>query len=283
MKIEDEEYIVNNYHKETTKNILKKLSISKTSLLKIIKKHNIKLKSSKKYLFNEDFFKYIDNEEKAYWLGFFYADGCVRIRKISSESKLKLSIKDLEHLEKFKSAINGNNKIIISNRIASLSLNTHKFTNNLINQGCQERKTHIIQFPKNLNSNLIRHFIRGYFDGDGSISISKKQYKYKNIIKSETKNGFMLNFVSGSNDMLLSLANIISNNCKTKNRKIYKYNNNKFGYIAWWTISDITAIYKYFYDDSFIYLERKKKIFENIINLRKIKLQKIKVFNEANQ
>ena len=220
MTIENEEYIIKNYYNMRTKDILIKLSISITPLLAILKKYNIQVKSSKKYTFDENYFENIDTEEKAYWLGFFYADGCVRVRKTNSESKLKLSIKDISHLEKFKKSINGNNKILnINDKTAYLSLNTRVFTNHLINNGCTERKTFTIKFPYFLNDDLIRHFIRGYFDGDGSISTS--QTKYKGVI--QNKRNAMLNFVSGSDDILRSLADIITEKCETKQRKIYKY------------------------------------------------------------
>lgn len=64
-------------------------------------------------------------------------------------------------------------------------------------------------------------------------------------------------------EQLKSIADIISEKCETKTRKIYKYKDNNFGYIMWWLKNDITSIYKYFYDDSSIYLERKK------LNLKK--------------
>jgi len=264
MTPENEKYIIDNYHKEKTIDILKRLNISKTALLRIVKKHDLKKKSSKKYNFDEDFFKTIDNENKAYWLGFFYADGYVRDRKNSSETRLKLGIKDLDHLEKFKITLGANNEIQIKEKLAILSLNTRKFTRNLIDRGCHQRKTFTIKFPNFLDEKLIRHFIRGYFDGDGSISESKKR-KWNGDVH-PTKKQNVVNFVSGSDDMLNSLGEIISENCKTKPRKIYKYNDNKFGYIAWFTNEDIEKIYHYFYDESSVYLLRKKKEFEKIIN-----------------
>jgi len=51
MIIENEKYIIENYHKEITVDILNKLNISKPTLLRLIKKNNIKLKSSKIYNF----------------------------------------------------------------------------------------------------------------------------------------------------------------------------------------------------------------------------------------
>ena len=60
-----------------------------------------------KYYFNKNYFDIIDNSEKAYWLGFIWADGyvCKRKRKgnhIEYDFKLSLSRIDTDHLEKFK-------------------------------------------------------------------------------------------------------------------------------------------------------------------------------------
>ena len=59
-----------------------------------------------KYTYNENYFKIIDSEEKAYWLGFLYADGCItrfyRNEKLKSMSlELTLQSNDIEHLKKF--------------------------------------------------------------------------------------------------------------------------------------------------------------------------------------
>lgn len=267
MSIEDERYIIDNYHKEKTKDILNILNITRRELNICIEKFNIKKKSSKKYNFNEDYFEVIDSEDKSYWLGFFYADGYVRTRKTHFESRLKLGIKDLNHLEKFKENINGDNNILIKDNTAILSLNTKKFTNNLIDKGCHQAKTFTITFPYFLDECLYRHFIRGYFDGDGSISESQRR-KCNGDVDLVNKNN-ILNFVSGSDNMLNSLAEIISEKSQTKSRKIYKYKDNNFGYIIWWTINDIKSIYHYFYDESTIYMDRKKEKFEKILKINK--------------
>ena len=56
---------------------------------------------------NDDYFSEIDIEEKAYWLGFIYADGYV------TGSKLGIAIANLDrmHLEKFKKCIGADYKI----------------------------------------------------------------------------------------------------------------------------------------------------------------------------
>ena len=214
---EKEEYIKNNYLIESTKSILQKLNISKPCLLRYARKYNLKIKSSKLYNCDENFFEKIDTEEKAYWLGFLYADGYVRVRKGGSEVRLKLSIKDVDHVKKFNDAVKSNNEIKIKGKFAISSVNQRKFVKHLVDKGCINKKSLIIKFPYFLEENLKKHFIRGYFDGDGSVSISfKKNDKYKRKMLN-------VNFVSGSFDMLKSIGEIISFGCNVKIPEIYNY------------------------------------------------------------
>jgi len=257
--IEKQDYIKNNYLTESTKSILEKLNISKPCLLRYARKYNLKIKSSKLYDCDENFFENIDTEEKAYWLGFLYADGYVRKRKGGSQMVLKLSIKDIVHLYKFNETLKSNNDIKPKGRMVVLSISQKKFVQHLLDKGCTNKKTFNIKFPNFLKEDLIRHFIRGYFDGDGSVSISfKKNDKYKRKMLN-------VNFVSGSFDMLKSLGDLISYNCNVKIPEIYNYENRKFGYICWGDKNQIESIFHYFYDNSNIYLERKKQKFIDII------------------
>ena len=127
---------------------------------------------------NRDIFEKIDNEEKAYWLGLLYADGNVS----DSRNSIELSLKeeDYNHIVKFKNFLGAENKIRkkIKNMNGKqyiaygIGISDAKIKNDLINLGCCPRKTKIITFPtKNqVPDEFIRHFVRGYFDGDGCIS-----------------------------------------------------------------------------------------------------------------
>lgn len=46
----------------------------------------------RKYFFDFDFFEKIDNELKAYWLGFMYADGCVLPQNKYGEQEIQLTL-----------------------------------------------------------------------------------------------------------------------------------------------------------------------------------------------
>lgn len=116
------------------------------------------------------------------------------------------------------------------------------------------KKTFIIKFPQ-LNIDLIQHFIRGYFDGDGSISINKS--------------GISLNFTCGNHLFLEKISTYMIK------KKIYDRKN--FSTLDYNKYSDIEKIYYYLYNNSNIYLERKKEKIEYLIN------NKEKIFSEINK
>jgi intein/homing endonuclease len=50
-----------------------------------------------------------------------------------------------------------------------IRLSGQNLHHSLVKHGCAEKKSLVLQFPTNISSELISHFIRGYFDGDGCI------------------------------------------------------------------------------------------------------------------
>ena len=63
----------------------------------------------------DDYFEIIDTEEKAYWLGFLYADGCVARKGNYYTIKIDQALYDYEHVLKFKEAINSTYPVKIYN------------------------------------------------------------------------------------------------------------------------------------------------------------------------
>lgn len=123
---------------------------------------------------NHDFFEIIDTEEKAYWLGFLFADG--NVHGTTNQIELGLSMKDKSHLEKYVKALNLECEVKFrektkSNRVTFFS---KKMKQDLIDKGCVPKKSLILERPKNIPNHLNIHFIRGYFDGDGCLSIMRK-------------------------------------------------------------------------------------------------------------
>jgi len=153
--------------------------ISGNTVLRWLKEVNIKPRGSRRYQFNEKFFEFIDNEEKAYWLGFILADGCIsydKKRDTHYTVTLDLQVRDIEHLEKFKRCLNLHVPIR-SNGIANcrqLYVNSKKLAESLVRLGITHRKSFIVKPPR-VRDDLQRHFWRGVFDGDGTISVLKKE------------------------------------------------------------------------------------------------------------
>jgi len=148
----------------------------------------------RKYTLNQNYFDIIDTEEKAYFLGFLFADGCNH----ESKNTILISLQELDKhiLETFKICIDSSKplyvkrcdidnkrKIKTKQKAYELVINSKHMSAQLARLGCVQAKSLILEFPSEdiVPSNLIRHFIRGYFDGDGCCYISKpKNYKVTN-------------------------------------------------------------------------------------------------------
>lgn len=256
----DERKVISMYNggHYTVSEICELFNVSKYKIRTVLKNNGIKSKTSKKYDYNDFIFENIDSEEKAYWLGFLYADGYVRKRSgVGSELRLKLSIKDMDHLIKFKKFISPDEKTPLvyeenkNSKCYKISINSSKIVDDLINKGCINKKSSLIEFPYFLNKELTNHFIRGYFDGDGSISFSDKQ--------------ICLNFVSGSENFLKKLKKELSNgsNCKESN---LVGSSDRFKYIQFSAKDDLYKIYDYLYKNSNVYMDRKFQKYTYIIN-----------------
>lgn len=214
-----------------------------------------------KYRVNQDYFNVIDNEFKAYWLGFLYADGCIRKKKTSNgkeDNKLSLTLAsiDREHIERFLISLQSDSPItdyIIKDKYnaSRVSVCNKKIVENLSDKGCTQNKSLTLEFPSMeiLPKHLIRDFIRGYFDGDGCIHLDLE------------KRNLSVNFV-GTENFLTSMQNILCEELKITKTKLYKKENTKAFQVAWGDLSSIEKIYKYLYKDCNIYLKRKLEKFD---------------------
>jgi len=202
-----------------------------------------------KYDYNETVFKTIDSEKRAYWLGFLYADGCITNNGIKKCITLCLKKSDEDHLRDFCSFI-GNN-LRIKYRTLNIKGKTYEscstcvsngnLVEDLINCGCTPRKCLTLEFPNFIDDNLIRHFMRGYFDGDGSCFV---------------RTGKMLPSISilGTYQFIYSFRSIL-NNIGVPQVKIRI--KGKISSIEYNSFYDTLLISNYLYNNCSISLERK--------------------------
>jgi hypothetical protein len=234
--------------------IANQLNVSESFINKKLKELNITKRSNsiyRKRSWDENFFNKITTEEKAYWLGFLYADGCVH-DKPNGQKLITLVVKDKEVIEKFIKALNGNFEVKQYKDTYGIYLTSKIMFNDLFKLGCVPRKSLILTFPK-INKKLVHHFIRGYFDGDGTVFT----YKKKEYI------GISLG-ICGTKKMLYSIAEVAPINVPKKDKR-------KESNIWYSTISGpnkVLAFYNYLYKYATVWLDRKKNKFENYFKER---------------
>ncbi len=162
----------------------KKLSIDRKALARLLKNNNVESRKgfsyARKYNLDEHYFDVIDTEEKAYILGFIYADG--NNLYCQNRISIHLSVTDEEILKKmsyifygeevlrYSTNTNKNGKIFY---YVYLHLFSKHMSQHLATIGVPEAKSYKIVFPEWLDKNLYRNFIRGLIDGDGWIYLPK--------------------------------------------------------------------------------------------------------------
>ena len=231
---------------------------------------------------DKNYFEKINTEAKAYFLGLLYADGYNSLYETGGHIALTLQEKDKEILEMFLKELKSNSTLKFLNlseknpnqsNCYQLAIYSKKICEDLTKLGCMRAKTALLQYPTSdiVPNELIRHFIRGYFDGDGCIWNGKR--KEMLVSDSKHKDGFRkrivhnvkfqitgnLNFIDKLQDKFIELFNFKKNKLNTSKSKFYvtmEYSGRK----------QIKTIYDYFYIDSSFYIKRKKEKFEEIIN-----------------
>ncbi|WP_142335714.1 LAGLIDADG family homing endonuclease [Bacillus cereus] len=267
---EDElKFLRNNFGTMTKEEIAK--SLGRTENAVQLKANRIGLNLPVKYDYNKDYFKIIDCEEKAYWLGFIYADGYISIRNNGRSYEFGIEIKasDHEHIKKFNHIINGNFTISYRKRkltfesyesivnTCSIRIYSKQFVKNLIDKGVFLNKTKTLEFPKFLPKELIRHFIRGYIDGDGYIIFEKRTTgnNYGYITR--------LGYVCHSKQFAIELKKFLEAELLLdKELTLYK-DQNSFS-VDTTNQAQLLSIIRYLYKDSTIYLDRKYKTYKEL-------------------
>lgn len=214
----------------------------------------------RKYFFNFNFFEKIDNELSAYWLGFMYADGCVLQQNKYGEQEFKIQIneRDLELLEKFKEDIQSTYPIRYDrskeNPMVIQSLRSQKTVDDLKKLGCVEKKSLILTFPTEdqVPKEFIYHFIRGYFDGDGSVTSFR--------LKPTQAPSYSINFVGTESFIkslfpyFLGMGSVFPDKRKTNS-----------WYLGIQGNQQVKKVYKLLYKDSTRYMRRKYDKFQPLM------------------
>lgn len=247
-------------------NIEKKYSYSRQSISIILKRMGFEIPNKQNELkFNNLVFDVIDTEEKAYWLGFIFADGYISSHKEGKKKKyaFELCVKgsDYNHMIKFNHFMEHkdlniyNGEVKIDGKIfyrSRFCINNKHFWEVLNSYGCTPQKSLTLKFPDTnifKSKELIRHFIRGYFDGDGCFSYSKDSAVHPIVS------------ILGTKEFLTELQNNICNEVECKfGTKDKRRDSNT--YVLNFNRKNTIKMINYLYGNSNIYLDRKYKLYQ---------------------
>lgn len=259
------------------KDLAQKYNIRETSVSRNLKRRGIKIRNGgrgnaefqRKYNYNQDYFDKIDCEDKAYFLGLLYADGYNNQKNATVAISLQEDDKSI--LVSFSKCTQSTRKIVRINHYKKQKkgkpqyrflLQGRKISDRIAELGCYQKKSLTLKFPteEQVPNHLLRHFIRGVWDGDGCHSYdSGKYFKiYASLVSS------------------ISFCNSFESLIKEKfNLTIHKYlvgKNKKTIRIMFSNRNSIINFLSWIYDDSNFYIQRK---YDKYLKIKKINSEKV--------
>ena len=157
-----------------------------------------------------DYFHDINTKDKAYWLGFLYADGFLKTGKYGpSQICFKLSVKDENMVFKFISALGLNDEkieYVSESNCYCIRFGCVKMIADLIHHGCVPRKSKIIELPTLNSRELYLAFILGFYDGDGQQKTTRIICGSRKFLE-QIKEMFILSFIIQDKERSHALGN----------------------------------------------------------------------------
>lgn len=206
----------------------------------------------------------------AWCLGFIAADGCVLLNQRNGGTlSITVSLKDKEILEKINYHMKSNYKIknikTNLNTIACrLNITAKEVVDDLINLGITPRKSKTLKWPNELPDQFVWHFIRGYYDGDGSIMTGKGYVNKKGQSNTQLRTS-----VLGTEDFLKKIKEYFIEHNPEYNPKIQDQSKNGYYRLEISGTTSAVSLCKLLYKDADekIMLERKYLKYKNYVYL----------------
>ncbi|MBI2654866.1 hypothetical protein HYX06_00380 [Candidatus Woesearchaeota archaeon] len=261
-----EEYIL---RKKSQDQIAKSLGVSQWVISQRLRKYKIPIRDktykldARKYEVNMNFFDDI-NQNNAWVLGWILSDGFINKTKNSHSFGLKLSRKDIEVLTKIKNLLGYTGKIFINKDFLKrtnkyyeqslLKISSKYLVRRLENLGVTESKTKKELFPEIIkvsdNEEIVRSFIKGFFEGDGSIIYKKNSLLFQIVGTKEILLDIQYFLIKYLNLNMVKLTQ----NIKNENHWALRYRGNR----------QALRIFDWLYRDSILHLDRKYKKYLDI-------------------
>ena len=252
--------------------IQQKLNIGRWAIIKHLKNNKIDIRSNIKYNYNESLFSTLD-DQNVQLSGLLFADGCVS-KTTSYVLKLSLSEHDFGYLNYIKSYLFKTNaefryiapkrkkfpngKVYNCRGSYGLDICNVPILNDCLRLGLQPRKSWSDSgFPNFLKEKkeFMRHFILGYFEGDGNISVyTRERKKHGDITKGSWS-------IMGQEKFIFELKSYLEKEfdehfCVSQIKRKSKSNANLFN-IQTNKVSTLIKLYHWLYKDASFVMQRK--------------------------
>ena len=206
---------------------------------------------------NQNFFKKW-TPEMAYVLGFFAAYGNM-IKNNRGAHFIAFYSTDRHLIDNIRALLGSNHKIALKKQAVrnrkwkssyQLQIGSKEIFSDLIALGMVPNKSLILKMPA-VPTKYLNHFVRGYFDGDGHVSVSK----YQRMGRKNKSKTIITGFTSGSKIFLQSLRNLLKKYARTEGGTLFTND----GYRLCFSVTDSERLYNFMYGgEPNLYLERKK-------------------------
>ena len=262
---EDEKQIIELYNSGVGLTTIRKLfDCSPVQTRKMLENNGVKIRNKieaheyQKMGINENYFDEIDNQDKAYILGFLFADGSNTIRwKNKNEYHISISLKvdDMYILNQFREKMSIERKLYVyfrksdNREYARLEIKNKHMSLRLEELGVVQNKTFIAKFPEYLRDDLIPHFIRGLMDGDGCVAKNLKTIQF-----------------AGSHDMMCGLVKQFEKYLGFTASIVKIKHSPGISSVAIARLEYKNKLLHWLYDDADLKLERKYKLGMQIID-----------------
>jgi hypothetical protein len=280
---EQETVVVTRYeHGETCAQIGAALGVGRQGIAAILERHGIIRDTStrifseerraiyRKYECDHHFFDSIDTQGKAYWLGFLAADGC----NTNGALSVGLSARDRDHLDRLKVALSSTHPIADrtvrprkgheAHATSSLVIRSGTLIAGHAAHGIVPRKTFIVEWPAFLPTALLRHYLRGYSDGDGCFATRKGYTRKRDGIQSRDVSWTLVGnegFCKATQTYLVETLGFQ----RTKLRPSPNARRQGIFQLCYAGNRQIARLAELLYRDATIYLPRKQAIIEHLL------------------
>lgn len=239
----------------TTREIGRLYGICDNSVSKLLKNNGVEIRRAvrRSKIKNHRYFQNIDTPQKAYFLGWMISDGSVVTSRTRPDRAPIISIevhnRDRCILERFAEELGADDTVVHlheKRNHAHLRFASEEMASDLAQYGVVPNKTWTMYLPI-IDEALMPHLIRGYFDGNGTVTVNKKD-------------GTRRFAFYGSEEICTNIRDYLHNTIGINKNKVSK----STCYHVWWGgKSPSKLFYEYIYNDcDDLKLDRKKIKFE---------------------